>query len=298
MQSAVKAMTKIPNMNLDFSMIQQQRVIDQMTCDCGVKVALIEVPILGGPDKGKPMIIKRGIEFHNGARIDCKCEELKIIEKVKEHNQEQVKRNIEKVFDDYSLINPALKTATFGNFRKEQAEYTYEQRKSLQDAYNAASEYVKSFSLDKPSNLFFQGSFGNGKSHLAVSIAKAVKQKGHTAIFISIPKLLTKISSTYNKMSERTEEEIIAKLENADLVVFDDIGAEGETKGWSARKLFEIIDQRSGKHNVFTTNFSSDDFKVNMEAERIFSRLMMNSKPVIIKAPDYRKKQFRAVSSE
>ncbi|MGG3887444.1 hypothetical protein ABEV63_26255, partial [Brevibacillus panacihumi] len=94
------------------------------------------------------------------------------------------------------------------------------------------------------------------------------------------------------KNSELGEEKIINAIAEADLVVFDDIGAEGEYSGWSVQKLFEVIDQRAGKHNIYTTNLTSAEFEATKDMQRIFSRMMMNSEPIIMNGTDYRKRQF------
>ncbi|MGC4375897.1 ATP-binding protein [Fictibacillus sp. Mic-4] len=264
------------------------KVLDTFECECGQVVELIETPILGGPQKGQLMQYKK----------NCRCEDLKILEKIRQDNREQAKRKVTKIFDLHSLINPKLKEATFGSFRRDLPENTPEQNQSLSAAYFKATEYVKTFKLEEPKNLLFQGTFGNGKSHLAVSIAKAIRDKGYSVIFISTPKLLTKIRSTYNKNSEQTELDVIRHIELADLVVFDDIGAESTNEGWAMQKLFEVFDQRSGKHNVFTTNLSSQEFEAKKDLKRIFSRLMQDTEPVVINAKDYRKRHLKkAVSS-
>ncbi|AIE59087.1 hypothetical protein MGA3_10955 [Bacillus methanolicus MGA3] len=195
-----------------------------------------------GPLKGKDAQVKRG----------CDCEALKI---VKEEQQEAKKARLKRIFEENSFINPSLKEATFENFESNE----------FRQALQKAKRYVEEFDLKNPKNLFFQGSFGTGKSHLSMSIAKALTEKGYTTIFISTPKLLTKIRNTYNKESGISEEQIINAIADADLVVFDDIGAEGEISGWGMQKLFEVIDQRAGKHNIYTTNLSSIEFEASKD---------------------------------
>jgi len=246
------------------------KVVGEYICEgCGNKVQIIRMKMLFGPDKGKYFETKRG----------CDCEILGIIKS----QQEETKRaRLNRIFEENSLINPALRNATFENFNPGE----------FKEAYEKAKKYVEEFNLDNPKNLLFQGSFGTGKSHLSVSIAKALTEKGYTAIFISTPKLLTKIRNTYNKNSEMGEEKIISMLANVDLVVFDDIGAEGEVSGWAIQKLFEIIDQRSGKHNIYTTNLSSAEFEATKDLQRIFSRMLDNTELIKMDGPDYRKRQF------
>jgi len=238
-----------------------------LKCRGEVKVARFEQMI--GPNKGKFV----------EDRLDCNC---RILDRIKEEQNQAKRAKLQTIFESNSLINPALKDATFENF--ESGEFD--------KALNQAKRFVQEFNLKNPRNLFFQGSFGTGKSHLSESIRKALQQKGYSTIFISTPKLLTKIRSTYNNSSERSEEQILNAISYADLVIFDDIGAEGEASGWAMQKIFEVIDQRAGKHNIYTTNLSSDDFSASKDLNRIFSRMMMNAEPVVMNGTDYRRKQF------
>lgn len=272
MQPINQIISKNLNMTTDFEM----RLVREYRCEgCGnlVKVYRMKYPV--GPKKGQWFEGKKG----------CDCELLEIVRREQaEANAARMKR----IFEENSLINPSLREASFENF--EPGEF--------REAYERAKKYVEEFDINKPKNLLFQGTFGTGKSHLSVSIAKAIAQKGYSSIFISTPKLLTKIRNTYNKDSELSEEQVINALANADLVVFDDIGAEGmaneygKPSSWALQKIFEIIDQRSGKHNIFTTNLSSAEFEATKDLQRIFSRMMMNSEPIIMNGPDYRKRKF------
>ncbi|EIJ79159.1 hypothetical protein PB1_16419 [Bacillus methanolicus PB1] len=262
----MRSVRKIANMTSDFN----GEFVNKYKCEgCGNEVIVIRTKMLFGPKKGEWFEGKKG----------CECEILKII---KDEQQEAKKARLKRIFEENSLINPALKEATFENFEPNE----------FGQALQKAKRYVDEFNLKNPKNLFFQGSFGTGKSHLSFSIAKALTEKGYTTIFISTPKLLTKIRNTYNKESEMSEERIINAIADVDLVVFDDIGAEGEISGWPIQKLFEVIDQRAGKHNIYTTNLSSSEFEVSKDLRRIFSRMMMDAEPIIMNGTDYRKKQF------
>ncbi|WP_249928329.1 ATP-binding protein [Niallia circulans] len=82
--------------------------------------------------------------------------------------------------------------------------------------------------FDKKQNLLFTGNYGTGKSHLSVSITKKLIEQGYECLFLSLPKLLTKIKQTYNKEGI-TEAELLQVIQRVDLLVFDDIGAEQRT---------------------------------------------------------------------
>lgn len=220
--------------------------------------------------------------------IGCNCGILKLID---EEQQAVNQQRIDRIFNQYSLVNKSLLSASFETFRAYRAD--------LKKAFEQVKRYADSFRTEKSSNLFFQSSgFGTGKSHLSMAVVRAVKQKGYTAIFISTPKLLTKIRSTYKRDAETTEDELINNLISADLVVFDDLGAEN-AGGWGREKLFELIDQRSGKSSIFTTNLDSADFKADKDMGRLFSRMMENSRVISLsQVPDYRMRNLAKRVSE
>ena len=194
------------------------------------------------------------------------------------------------VFKNESLVNERLKNATFENY-----EPTNE---ILNKSKDTMKRYVDKFSKDNPVPLILMGSYGLGKSHLAYATAKELAEKGLSTLFISVPKLLTKIKATYNDNSNLTEENILNALENLDCLILDDIGAE-QTKvssngevSWSTQKLFEIIDSRIGKHTIFTTNLDYAELQKHL-GPRNFSRLMENVHVIKMTGNDYRLRRFK-----
>lgn len=242
---------------------------------CGYQVEVYDFTHLFGPNKGQ------SFEGH----IGCRCEDIRMgVETLKLH--EEKKRQL--IFNKNSLINPDLQTATFEKYQPT--------NDSTENALIDAKQYVSSFEKDKPSNMIFVGAYGLGKSHLAVSISKQIISNGYTSIFISVPKLLSKIRSTYNKKSTHTEDELMSVLESVDCLVMDDMGAEQSKKpddgeSWAVSKLYEIIDGRVGKHSVFTTNLTSKELQERI-GPRSYSRMMKNTKVVKIIGEDYRLKGF------
>jgi len=239
---------------------------------CGNEVVIIQMPIIGGPSKGKLMKKERG----------CVCWENAQAREAKRLQQAlKVKQMIKK----YSTVNPDLESATFENFKAE--------TDVLKQALQVSQDYACNFDLVKPINLLFSGSYGLGKSHLSYAICKILSTRGYTTVFFSVPKLLTIIKSTYTSKSEITEAQLLDTLSKVDFLALDDIGAENASKnneageGWAAEKLFEIIDGRSGRHTLYTTNLNSDELSKRV-GKRNFSRMMMNTKPLRFIGDDYR----------
>lgn len=254
-------------------------VVDTYTCyRCGSEVRVVQafVPMLGGE-----VTIDRCLN----------CDAKNLAAEAAEEAQRAAVRNAKALFDQQSLINNSLRAATFENYLPTNES----QRKAKLEAW----QYAIKFTPDKPSNLIFSGPCGVGKSHLAVAIANCLTDHGFSVVFISVPRLLTKIKSTFGRKDGPTEEEIVEALGMVDLLILDDIGAEyieidrtGEGRGWVVSKIFEIVDIRAGKSTVYTTNLSSDEMKKRF-GMRNFSRLMENTQAVKMNGDDYRLRAFR-----
>jgi len=249
------------------------------TCEgCLRKIEVYQIQIQGGPDKGTWIDWKRG----------CICEDLELAERAIKHKNQLMKRKMQDIFKQKSLISRDLERASFESFVPE--------NNSQQFAKRTAERYVEVFDVYEPRNLSFHGSFGIGKSHLAKAIADGVMDKGFSSVFISVPKLLRKIKATYNKEAQVTEDEIISTLEDVDLLILDDLGAEKSTD-WASERLFDIIDSRQGKHTIYTTNFSPNDL-IEALGERNFSRVINRDTTIVeIEGENNRLKDLKGASN-
>ena len=248
----------------------EQKLLKTYICEgCNQQVNQKELIIPIGPHKGDKVIANYG----------CICEDIKLAERTKQALYRLKRNRVIDSFDYYSLINNSLKQATLEDYKPTSIE--------LNKAKQKVFEYINSF--DGEQNLLFTGDFGTGKSHLSISITKKLMEQGYKCLFLSLPKLLTKIKRTYNK-GGGTEDELLDIIRKVDLLVIDDIGSEQQTE-WSTSKLFEIIDDRSGKATIYTTNLNSIDLKERVH-ERSFSRIMENTEVVVMNGEDYRRRNF------
>ena len=195
----------------------------------------------------------------------------------KEAEQQRKQKYLNRIFNQ-SNVNASLRDATVKSYTP-QNEYQIQAKKT-------AIEYVKTFSLDKPKSLILQGSYGTGKSHLAYAIAKAIKQQGYSVAFMHIPMLMERIKATYNRNATETTDELVQLLSSIDLLVLDDVGVENTEH--TLNKLFSIVDNRVGKNNIFTTNFSDKELNQNMNWQRINSRMKQNARTVRVLGDDFR----------
>lgn len=213
-----------------------------------------------------------GHEFRHG----CDCELIEIGKKERAARKEKY---LNRIFNQ-SNVNASLRDATVNSYQP-QNEHQVQAKKT-------AIEYVKTFSVDKPKSLILQGSYGTGKSHIAYAIAKAIKNEGYSVAFMHIPMLMERIKATYNKNAAETTDELVQLLSNIDLLVLDDIGVENTEH--TLNKLFSIVDNRVGKNNIFTTNFSDKELNQNMNWQRINSRMKHNARTVKVLGDDYRER--------
>lgn len=195
----------------------------------------------------------------------------------KEAEQQRKQKYLNRIFNQ-SNVNASLRDTTVNSYQPQNEHQT--------KAKNTAIEYVKTFSLDKPKSLILQGSYGTGKSHLAYAIAKAIKQQGYSVAFMHIPMLMERIKATYNRNATETTDELVQLLSSIDLLVLDDVGVENTEH--TLNKLFSIVDNRVGKNNIFTTNFSDKELNQNMNWQRINSRMKQNARTVRVLGDDFR----------
>ncbi|MCE4963040.1 ATP-binding protein [Staphylococcus haemolyticus] len=211
-----------------------------------------------------------GQEFRHG----CDCS---MIQAGKEAEQQRKQKYLNRIFNQ-SNVNASLRDVTVNSYQPQNDHQIL--------AKNTAIEYVKGFSVDKPKSLILQGSYGTGKSHLAYAIAKAIKQQGYSVAFMHIPMLMERIKATYNRNATETTDELVQLLSSIDLLVLDDVGVENTEH--TLNKLFSIVDNRVGKNNIFTTNFSDKELNQNMNWQRINSRMKQNARTVRVLGEDFR----------
>lgn len=248
----------------------QGKIISKFKCDgCLSEVEQKELVIPIGPKKGETIIANYG----------CKCADIELSKQAIKINRRLKNRKMQQFFDDNSLVNQSLQKATLENY-----EPTNDQ---LKLAKEQITSYIDNF--DGTKNLLLHGTYGTGKSHLSISVTKKLIKKGHSCLFLSLPKLLTKIRDTYNNES-MTEDRLLKHIQRVDLLVLDDLGAEQQTE-WAITKLFEVMDSRAGKSTIYTTNLSSGELRKQMN-ERNFSRLMENTEIIVMNGNDYRRKEF------
>lgn len=134
-----------------------------------------------------------------------------------------------------------------------------------------ARRYVDNFERMRADNIgiLFTGGVGTGKTFYAGCIANALIDRGVLAVFTSLSRIIRTPFDEYDA--------VLRMIERAELVVFDDLGAERDTS-FAWERAFDAVDARikAKKPIVVTTNFTPDEMAraEDVRERRIFDRIL------------------------
>ncbi|MFZ6654050.1 ATP-binding protein [Undibacterium sp. TJN19] len=139
-------------------------------------------------------------------------------------------------------------------------------------------------------SLIFCGGVGTGKTHLAIGIARQVLASGRQAVFTSVLKALRHIKATYQRDSQKTEDQAIQELVEPALLILDEVGVQfgSETE---KMLLFEIINGRYEvrKPSILISNLGLADLEKYI-GSRVMDRLREGGgKAVVFDWASYRR---------
>ena len=142
-----------------------------------------------------------------------------------------------------TLAPEKFRNRRFENFRAQ----TGEQQRALKAAQAIVSNDMQALALI--------GSVGTGKTHLSVAIVAAAVRAGVECLWVTVPDLFRQWKQTFTKGAETTEQQILDRINRADLLVLDEIGV-GNRSEWEASTLFQLVDERyrEGGRLVLTGN--------------------------------------------
>lgn len=145
----------------------------------------------------------------------------------------------------------------------------------MRKIFDYCKRYAQSFSLDAPS-LMMKGNTGLGKTHLSLSIAKEVIEKGYGVVYVSAPMILSKLEKQHFSYAYDEEENTINTLVSCDLLILDDLGTEFQSN-YTASTIYNIFNSRllNGKPTIMNSNLSLKDME-KCYSPRFVSRVMGN----------------------
>ena len=198
--------------------------------------------------QGEGRIFKEN-EKGMGFLVDCECAQLK-------------KRYC--ILEDAGI--PAkFVDADFNSFTK----HHHSQGTAKRVAMDFVQDFIKP-KKDFSRGLIFMGAPGLGKTHLAVSIIKALTlEEGVVCRFVDFFQLLSDIRHGYSE--DMSDQEFIRPYLEAPVLVIDEL-AKGRNTEWELTVLDQLISSRynsADKVTVFTTNYSVEQ---KMPLEEISGR--------------------------
>lgn len=212
----------------------------------------------------------------------CECEAKRLGVERKELEKKEHERKIER-----------LRSVGFPD--DEMASITFEEDDERNEKISySAHRYVDIFDdmYKSHKGLLLYGSVGTGKTFISACIANALIDKGVSVLATNFSRLVNKIAGMYEG-----KQEYLDHLNDFDLLIIDDLGAERDTE-YMDEIVQSIIDSRyrSGKPLIVTTNLTAKELKnpLDIRKQRIYSRLFEMCIPIEVKGKDRRKEKLRS----
>ena len=193
------------------------------------------------------------------------------------------------------LLLLACGTASFREFRLDyypdaiDPKYGASPRQVMARTYDYCRKYAENFNSDS-GNLLFVGGTGLGKTMLSACIATEVTEKGYTVCYESAGHLFSKLEKNRFMPNEETVT-AVSEIENAQLLIVDDLGTEMASSFVTA-SLYSLINDRilSGKPTIISTNLNAQEI-ADRYSPQIASRLRGNYRQLTFVGEDIRQKR-------
>ena len=163
----------------------------------------------------------------------------------------------------------------------------------------ALRRYADNFEERKTKKLngfMLYGPVGTGKTFWAVCVGHALLDQGITVMFTSFDRIRNRILSNYDG-----REKYLESLNNVDLLIIDDLGAESTTE-YMQELVFSVITARANAHKpmIVTTNLTKKQLSTprNIHVHRVYSRMLGMCQPIEVKGEDRRLTGLREESAE
>lgn len=216
-----------------------------------VSTSKIEKCPICGEKTGK-LINIAGRSYAVPRMCKCKREKQKEIERQDTARQRQIRLD--------SMFKNSLMTKEFRKITFE----AWNHKKGNENMYRLGIKYVKNFKKVQEKNvgLLIYGVPGNGKTYLSGCIANALLDRLIPVVCVSSIGILDRIKSSFSKYGDEGVQNILNCLDNADLVIIDDLGVEVNTD-WSRATMYQILNSRYEKRKplIITTNLTMEQLK-------------------------------------
>lgn len=150
------------------------------------------------------------------------------------------------------------------------------------------SQYIQAVSewLANPKKMIILlGTPGTGKTYFCAAVANYFLEMKKPVHYTNVRRFIEKIQSNIN--SGKNQYEAISKLDDVEILIFDDLGASTNSE-WQQEMILDIVDRRysSEKPTIFTSNLSFEQIKKTF-GERVERRLNARTNLKIIVTEKY-----------
>lgn len=145
----------------------------------------------------------------------------------------------------------------------------YSPREYMEASVDFLKSYAQNFNKNSGS-FFFTGGTGLGKTHLSLAVMNKVTEKGYSVFYGSADNIIKQMEKErFGRSSGDIEEEI----ENADLLIIDDLGTEFRT-AFSETAVYQLINNAilNSKPMIISSNLSITELEERY-GQRVVSRL-------------------------
>lgn len=156
----------------------------------------------------------------------------------------------------------------------------------------AMKNYVEHFQQFKEQGkgLLLYGPCGTGKTYAAACVVNALLDRGHTCLMTNFSRIINTVSGMFEG-----KQEYLDSLNDFDLLVLDDLGAERDT-GYMNEQVYNIIDARyrANLPMIITSNLTGEALKhpKNISEQRVFNRILERCHPIAVEGTDRRRKKI------
>ncbi|GAA0735565.1 ATP-binding protein [Clostridium oceanicum] len=196
---------------------------------------------------------------------NCKCRREKLRKQELESKNKEKQMRLQRILKN-SMLNKRFRESNFENWNHEVGN---------EKLFKLGKKYAYDFIKMKKENqgMLIYGEPGNGKTYFSASIANELLNRLIPVICVGAIGITERISQSKRNWGDEGIFTVLNSLDNADLLIIDDLGTEPDNK-WTRSMMYQVIEKRNSSNLpvIVTTNISIDELKERYD-DRTYSRL-------------------------